>query len=97
MHAVIRSYSGPGAKELVDLIVQRKEEVEVILRGVAGFRSWMILRTEDGGATVTVCEDKAGTDESMQAARNWITANASDLGIAPPEIIEGNVPAHFGE
>ncbi len=37
MHAVVRSYSGSGAKELFDLLEQRLAEVESLIRGVQGF------------------------------------------------------------
>lgn len=91
MHAVIRMYSGSGAKELFDLLEERKSEVEDIIRGVKGFVGYTLLRTDDGGVSVTVCKDKAGTEESLQVARNWIKENASDLGTSPPEVSEGSV------
>ena len=34
MHAVVRTYSGKGAKELIDLIEKNKPEVERLIRGV---------------------------------------------------------------
>ena len=95
MYAVIRSYSGSGASDLIDLIAGRKEEVENILGSINGFVSWTMIKTEDGGATVTVCQDKAGTDESIRVAREWIQQNASDLDVAPPTISEGAVALHL--
>ena len=95
MHAVIRSYSGSGASDLIDLIAGRKEEVENILGSINGFVSWTMIKTEDGGATVTVCQDKAGTDESIRLAREWIQQNASDLDVAPPAVSEGAVALHL--
>ena len=95
MHAVVRSYSGSGAAALFDMIESRKNEVESIIRAVSGFVSYDIIRTDDGGVTVTVCQDKAGTDESIQAARDWIQNNASDLGVSPPSISEGSVSLHL--
>jgi len=94
MHAVIRSYSGAGAKELFGLLEERKTEVEDIIRGVAGFVSYTLIRTADGGITVTVCQDKTGTDESLQVARDWASENASDLGASPPAVSEGSVVIH---
>jgi hypothetical protein len=91
MHAVVRSYSGPGAKELFDLLEQRKAEVEDVIRSVSGFQAYTLLRTDEGGVTVTVCQDKAGTDQSLQLARDWIQQNASDLGTSPPAVSEGSV------
>jgi hypothetical protein len=95
MHAVTRSYTGSGAKELIDLLEQRTSEVEGILRAVTGFVAYTLIRTDDGGVTVTVCQDKAGTDESIRMARDWIRENASDLGTSPPAISEGRVILHM--
>ena len=91
MHAVVRTYSGQGAKELVDLLEQRKAEVESLIRSVSGFHAYSVIRTDDGGVTVTICQDKTGTDESLQLARDWIQQNASDLGTSPPVVSEGSV------
>ena len=44
MHAVVRSYSGTGAKELFDLLTQRKADVEALIRGVTGSRAPGISR-----------------------------------------------------
>ena len=95
MHAVVRNYSGAGASALFDLLEQRKAEVESLIRGVAGFVGYTLIRTDDGGVTVTVCQDKAGTDESLQLARNWIQENASDLGVSPPAVSEGAAVLHL--
>ena len=74
---------------LVDRVVAASDEVEGLLRGVEGFVSYTLFRTEDGGVTVTVCQDKAGTDESLRVARDWIAANASDTGVGAPTVAEG--------
>ena len=95
MHAVVRDYSGPGAKELFDLLEERKTEVEEIIRAVVGFKSYALIRTDGGGVSVTVCQDKAGTDQSLQIARDWIRDNASDLSTSPPAVSEGSVILHF--
>ncbi len=91
MHAVVRTYTGQGAKELFDLLEQRKAEVESLIRSASGFHAYSLIRTDDGGVTVTVCQDKSGTDESLQLARDWIQQNASDLGTSPPIVSEGSV------
>jgi hypothetical protein len=94
MHAVIRTFSGSGAKKMVDLLDERKKEVEGLIRPVKGFVSYSLIRTADGGVSVTVCEDKAGTDQSSQIARDWIGKNASDLGVSPPTVVEGSIKHH---
>ena len=75
MHTVIRSYSGSGATALFDMLEERKGEVESLMRAVTGLASYSLIRTADGGISVTVCQDKAGTDESLQRAREWIQEN----------------------
>jgi hypothetical protein len=91
MHAVIRNFSGSGAKKLLDLLDARKSEVEGIVRSVKGFVAYTLIRTAEGGASVTVCQDKTGADESSRLAREWIAKNASDLGVSPPGVTEGSV------
>jgi hypothetical protein len=55
MHAVTRFYSGPGAKELFDLLAERKQDVESAMRETHGFVAYTLVATEDGGMSVTVC------------------------------------------
>jgi hypothetical protein len=95
MHAVIRTYAGPGAKELMDLIAERQDEIEALITGVTGFVSYALVRTEDGGSTITICQDKTGTDESVQVARDWVASNGANLGAAAPTVAEGAVGIHW--
>ena len=66
MYVVVRSYSGQGASELFDLLGQREEDVKELISGVPGFVRYAAFRSGDGGMTVTICEDKEGTDESSR-------------------------------
>ena len=95
MYAVVRSYSGQGAAELFDLLGQREEDVKALISGVPGFVSYVAARSGDGGVTVTVCEEKAGTDESSRRAAEWVKEN---LGTTtnPPAITEGDAVLQFG-
>ena len=95
MYAVVRTYSGQGASELFDLLGQREEDVRALISGVPGFVSYAALRTGDGGVTVTVCEDKAGTDESSRRAAAWVKENVSATA-NPPTVTEGNTVLQFG-
>ena len=56
--------------------------------------SYTLARSGDGGFSVTVCQDKAGIDESVENARGWITKNAASTGVAAPKISEGSVVIH---
>jgi hypothetical protein len=90
MYTVVRSYFGKGAKELFDVLEKNKADVEKTIRSVKGFVSYTLVRSEDGGFSVTVCKDKAGTDESLEKARDWIAKNAGGIGVAAPKVSEGS-------
>jgi hypothetical protein len=90
MHAVVRTYSGAGATQLFDVLEAQKSDVEAALRKVPGLVSYTLLRQGDGGMSVTVCTDKAGTDESLKVAREWIQKNASNVQANPPAVVEGS-------
>ena len=91
MDAVVRTYSGKGATELFDVLEKHKKDVETLMRSVKGFSSYSLIRTGDGGMSVTVCNDKAGIDESGDKAKDWIGKNAPSVGAAAPKVSEGNV------
>ena len=88
MYMVVRSYSGPGASELFDLIEERQGEVKDLISGVPGFVSYAAVRSGDGGVTVTTCEDREGTDESSRVAAGWVQENAG-APVGAPEMTEG--------
>jgi hypothetical protein len=91
MHAVVRTYSGSGAKELFDVLEKHQTEVETLMRPIKGFVSYTLARSGDGGFSVTVCQDKAGTDESVRLAREWVAKNAGNTGVGAPKVSEGPV------
>jgi hypothetical protein len=94
MYVVVRSYSGQGAQELFDALGQRQEEVKDLIGGVPGFASYAAFRSGEGGMTVTVCQDKAGTDESSRRAAEWVKGNIS-TDVSPPAITEGDTVLDF--
>jgi hypothetical protein len=94
MYAVVRSYSGPGTSELFEQLEQRNDEIQELIGGVPGFVSYTAVRSGEGGVTVTVCQDKAGTDESSRRAAEWVRGNISTMA-NPPVISEGGTVAHF--
>lgn len=95
MHAVMRDYSGTGAKKLFDVLEKKATEVKMVLMPIKGFVSYSLVRTARGGFSVTICQDKAGTDESIRVAHDWIAKNASDARAAAPTVSEGAVILHL--
>jgi hypothetical protein len=94
MYVVIRSYSGDGASELFDALEQRSDEVKELISSVPGFVSYWGFRSDGGGSTVTVCQDKNGTDESSRRAADWVKENV-DSQVAAPSITEGEATLEF--
>lgn len=94
MHAVIRTYAGTGASELFDRLEQRRSEVHQVMRSIEGFIAYDLVRTDSGGVSITVCNDKRGTDESARRAREWIAMNAADIHPQEPTLSEGPVIVH---
>ena len=96
MKVVVRKYSGQGASRLIDKIEENAADVKGVLGSVTGLVSYTLVRTADGGFTVTVCEDQAGIDESTQKAKEWVAENAGDIGAAAPEVSAGDVIIRLG-
>ena len=94
MYAVVRSYSGQGASELFEQLEQRNDEIKDLIGGVPGFVSYTAVRSSEGGVTVTVCQDKTGTDESSRRAADWVKDNIKTMA-NPPVITEGSTAAYF--
>jgi hypothetical protein len=95
MYAVLRTYSGVG-HAAVDALVARQSDVERILREIPGFRAYYLLKTADGMASVTVCDDKAGTEQSTQAAATFLRQELPGRFTTPPPVIEGEVAIGVG-
>ena len=93
MHVVVRNYK--GSAKLMDELEGRRSDIEELIRGVPGFVTYALLRTTDGGASVSVYEDKAGADESVRRAAAYIKENLDGIAAGPPEIIEGEAFIQF--
>jgi heme-degrading monooxygenase HmoA len=94
MYATIRTYSdGP---QFAEQLAARSADIEEVISTVPGFQSYFLVRTQDGCATITVCEDKAGCDESTKRASQWLREHASEIKSTPPKITSGEVLFQIG-
>lgn len=91
MHGTVRYYAGPGGKELFDILAAHKSDVENLIKTVPGFVSYVLIQSSDGGCSVTVCNDKTGTDESTRIAGQWIREHAGNLTTPAAMVSEGEV------
>ena len=93
MHVVIRHYE--GSSKLIDELVDRRKDVEELIRGVKGFVAYYLVKTGDGGASVSVFDDEAGTTESNTRAAAYLKENLEGIVTSPPKIIEGAAVVDF--
>lgn len=89
MHCTMRYY--PGNTDLADQLAARADEIRTVIGGVAGFRSYYLVRLADATVSITVCDDEAGTEESTRVAAGWIRENMPDLSASPPMVSSGAV------
>jgi len=68
--------------------------VKALISTVPGFISYEAFRNDGGGQTVTVAEDKAGTDESSRRAAEWVKENIG-VSVDPPRMTQGSTVLHF--
>lgn len=94
MYVAIRTYSGQGASELFDAMAEREQDVKTLISTVPGFVSYQAFRNDGGGQTVTVADDKAGTDESSRRAADWVKENIN-VTVDPPTVTGGSAILHF--
>jgi heme-degrading monooxygenase HmoA len=94
MYTVVRNYK--GASKLIDELEQRQGDVEALIRGVPGFVNYYLVRSEDGGFSVSVFEDRAGSEESTRRAGEYIKQNLPSLATAP-EVFQGEAFIHFSK
>ena len=94
MYAVVRHYHFKKEdSEKIDKLIQ--ESFVPLLKASPGFVRYYWLDTGEGeGASLSVYNDKAGADESIRIAANFVKEHMSTLLAQKPEVIEGPVKAH---
>jgi hypothetical protein len=95
MFASIRKYN--GAPALSDELVKRQDEIKKVLMPLEGFHAYFMLKTGDGIASVTICTDRAGVEESNRVAAAWLKDKLPTFSNRAPEITTGEVRIHLGE
>ena len=61
MYATIRRYENNEA--LADRLAKRSDDIQALISGVPGFRAYYLVRSPDGTASITVCDDQTGAEE----------------------------------
>lgn len=94
MYTVVRRYSGASA--LIDAMARKEVSVREVISTVPGFVAYYAARTGDSLTTITVCADRAGTEESTRRAAAWVRENVQGVTVQPPEVSGGDVFIHVG-
>ena len=94
MFAVIRHYHFDKTDSAaIDRAI--REEFVPIVRKAKGFQRYYWLDTGDGeGASFGIFRDKAGADQSVRIAAEFVRTNMAKLLREKPEVIEGPLAAH---
>lgn len=93
MYVTIRRYE--NNPDLADRLAARSDDVRALLTGVTGFHHYYLARSADGTASVTVCDDQTGAEESNRIAASWLQENMPDAVSAPPQVTAGDVVVDF--
>jgi quinol monooxygenase YgiN len=94
MFAVIRHYHF-NPKDSAEIDRRVRDEFVPIVKKAKGFVRYYWLDTGKGeGASVSVFKDKAGADESVHLAADYVREHLSKFITQKPEIIEGTIKAH---
>ena len=92
MYAAVRRYEGiKDDSEAARLV---GESFVPLLEKIEGFVAYYWIDAGEGTmASLSVFDDKAGADESVKLAHQWIEDNAPGLFPNPPRVTEGEVVA----
>jgi hypothetical protein len=92
MHAVVRQYS--STTDLRDIIREKHQSLEEAMKSLPGFVAYHLISDGTSVVTVTICNDQAGADASMQKAADWVKQNLpADSGLGAPQVTRGEVMA----
>lgn len=94
MFAVIRHYHF-DPKNSAEIDRRVREGFVPLIRKAKGFQRYYWLDTGNGeGASFGLFADKAGADESVRLAADFLHQHMANLMTSKPEIVEGPVVAH---
>jgi len=89
MFASIRKYN--SAPMLADELSKKQDEIKAVLAPISGFHAYYLIKTGDGAVSMTICEDRAGAEESNRVAATWLKDKLPTFATRPPEIWAGEL------
>ncbi len=91
MYVAIRRYQvEPGARD--EVTRQVRDGFVPIISQAPGSRGYEWIQGEDGSMiSVSLFDDKAGADDSVRAAKDFVAEHLAQHVPQPPEVTEGEV------
>jgi hypothetical protein len=94
MYGCVRHYHF-DAKDSAEIDTMVRDQFLPLIRKAKGFVSYHWIDTGKGeAASLSIFQDKAGADESVRLAADFVAKHASKLVKQKPEVIEGPLVAH---
>ena len=93
MFASIRKYN--AAPNLTDELVKHQSDIKSALTPIPGFQAYYLIKTNDGAVSFTLCDDRAGADESNRVAAGWLKDKLPTFAARAPEVWVGEVRMHL--
>jgi hypothetical protein len=91
MFAAIRTYGVTDTDELSELV---RSGLLPIVESVPGFVAYYVVDVGDGMASsITICDDRAGVDESTSREAEWVEEHVLDFIESGPAVVTGTVTA----
>ena len=93
MHAVVRRYQF-DSKSSAEVDRRIQESFVPLIRKAPGFVAYYWLDTGAGvGVSLSVFQDKAGAEESVRLAADFVKESLAGL-LGKPDVTQGEVRAH---
>lgn len=95
MYVVVRQYEGASA--LADVMADEAAAADVkeVLSGVQGFVAYYAAREGDSVTTVSICQDRAGAEETTKQAGALVQKYLPGTTMSPPRVGTGEVILNF--
>lgn len=92
MYCVVRQYKMKSPEEIDTLVDQVRTGFLPIISKAPGFIGYTVAHSEqDELITTGFFQDRAGADESIRLAADWVRENVSSAVDGPPKVTEGEV------
>ncbi|HEV8612446.1 MAG TPA: hypothetical protein VGQ73_02980, partial [Gemmatimonadales bacterium] len=89
MFTSIRKYN--GAPLLTEELVKKQDELNTALQAVPGFHAYSLVKLGEGAISMTVCDNRAGAEESNRVEAAWLKDKRPTFTTRPPEIWTGEL------